>query len=108
MKAINDSSSDFVPNLWATETFVPFDNQPEGFGRIINGVPATPGEYPWSVIVSKKGGVHCGGILLNARTALTAAHCVPSKKFVIYFVGKAKYNIFKDRLERMVLGAVSM
>ena len=47
---------------------------------IINGQRATKGEYPWSVVITKRQHFHCGGILLNSWTVITAAQRVPSNK----------------------------
>ena len=46
--------------------------------RIVNGSPASPGEYPaQGALVRSSDGVQiCGGTLLSNRYFLTAAHCV--------------------------------
>jgi len=54
-----------------------------------------PHEYPWLVSLARQGMHICGGILLNSRTVLTAAHClyenyetnnrrVPESEFLVY------------------------
>ncbi|XP_073988611.1 trypsin-1-like isoform X2 [Rhodnius prolixus] len=45
-------------------------------GRIIGGTDATPGEFPWIVSITRRGGHFCGGTLLNNKWVLTAAHCL--------------------------------
>ncbi|KAK7421167.1 hypothetical protein QQX98_002296 [Neonectria punicea] len=44
--------------------------------NIVGGEQASPGDFPFIVSISRRGGSHfCGGSLLNANTVLTAAHC---------------------------------
>ncbi|CAG7722094.1 unnamed protein product [Allacma fusca] len=44
--------------------------------RIINGQPVQPGEFPWIVSLKYKWDEHfCGGVIINRRYVLTAAHC---------------------------------
>jgi len=49
-------------------------------GRIINGVDAPLGAYPWQVAIKLKDGQSlrqwCGGSILSDRLILTAAHCI--------------------------------
>jgi len=42
---------------------------------IVGGTPATAGEFPYIVSLSRSGSHFCGGALLNAYTVVTAAHC---------------------------------
>lgn len=46
------------------------------YSRIIGGVPASPGEFPHQVLISRRGTFICGGSIINLRWVLTAAHCV--------------------------------
>jgi secreted trypsin-like serine protease len=49
--------------------------QPQLTPRIVGGVEAVPGAWPWQVYI-EAGGFACGGSLIDARWVLTAAHCV--------------------------------
>ncbi|CAH1272231.1 CFB [Branchiostoma lanceolatum] len=65
-------------------------------GRIIGGVPARPGAWPWqaSIFVGDGGRsawksmFHCGGVLVDREWVMSAAHCFPpdrnSAEFRIY------------------------
>ncbi|KAK2705177.1 hypothetical protein QYM36_017281 [Artemia franciscana] len=46
--------------------------------RIVNGTPASPGDWPWQVMLRYgiKNDFGCGGALINHNWVLTAAHCV--------------------------------
>jgi len=43
--------------------------------RIVGGVQAVYGEYPWQISLQYLGSHSCGGSILNTNTILTAAHC---------------------------------
>lgn len=42
---------------------------------IVGGTTASAGDFPFIVSLSKSGSHFCGGVLLNAYTVITAAHC---------------------------------
>lgn len=44
--------------------------------RIVGGKPADSHEFPWMVRLSYFNRFYCGGMLINDRYVLTAAHCV--------------------------------
>ncbi|THV55801.1 hypothetical protein BGAL_0003g00430 [Botrytis galanthina] len=46
-----------------------------GTPDIVGGTTAALGEFPYIVSLSYSGSHFCGGVLLNAYTVLTAAHC---------------------------------
>ena len=49
---------------------------------IINGQWAARGAWPWQIMLKLNGGFICGGVVLNSRWILTAAHCV---EYVLLF-----------------------
>ena len=50
--------------------------QEDGGGRIVGGVEATPGEFPWMVSVQSGNSHFCGASLIAPEWVLTASHCV--------------------------------
>ena len=55
---------------------------PNRVGRIVNGSTTEVNEYPWMAGIHVRVGniekLNCGGVLINDRYVLTAAHCVKS------------------------------
>ncbi|KAI1957759.1 hypothetical protein LOZ58_005509 [Ophidiomyces ophidiicola] len=62
--------------------------------RIINGSPATLGQFPSLVSISRDGEHICGGALLDGRNVLTAAHCFASndQTSITVRAGSLKHN----------------
>ena len=63
--------------------------------RIVNGVDADQGEWPWFVSLrSAYGGDHfCGGSLVAGDVVMTAAHCVPGTSASDVVVNVGSYRL---------------
>ena len=42
---------------------------------IVGGSAAVAGQFPYQVALLRSNSLFCGGVLINANTVLTAAHC---------------------------------
>lgn len=51
------------------------DEEVHGEAQIVGGYVARPGEFPSTVALIRNGRHHCGAVLINSITVVTAAHC---------------------------------
>ncbi|XP_041779186.1 brachyurin-like [Anopheles merus] len=56
------------------QSIVPFREATRS-SRIVNGFPASLGQFPYQVFLVGDGRLACGGSLISAEWVLTAAHC---------------------------------
>lgn len=61
--------------------------------RIISGHDARPNEFPWQVSLQMRGRHGCGGMVLNERFILTAAHCLRGGPLNAYRVVAGAHNV---------------
>ena len=47
--------------------------------RVIAGVTATRGSWPWQILMLYNGRGGCGGSIVGPRHVVTAAHCVAGR-----------------------------
>ncbi|KAA0201917.1 hypothetical protein HAZT_HAZT009355 [Hyalella azteca] len=64
--------------------------------RVKGGQDAKFGEFPWMVSIRINGGHFCGGLLINNKFVLSAAHCTLRRpeKYVTVVVGE--YDLLKE------------
>lgn len=69
-------SNGLVPLLAATLALAtPAGILAQRIDRIVGGTEASPGDWPWQVVVFASG-IQCGGSLVASTWVLTAAHCL--------------------------------
>ncbi|RWS12657.1 Trypsin-like protein [Dinothrombium tinctorium] len=63
--------------------------------KVVGGNDTYDGEFPWTVSVRRSGQHHCGGVIINRRWVLTAAHCVQNKIVKQYMIRIGEYHLNK-------------
>ncbi|XP_032671110.1 uncharacterized protein LOC116844093 [Odontomachus brunneus] len=53
-----------------------YGDEPE---PIVGGNLASPGQFPYQISLRQGGSHTCGGTIIDARTIVTAAHCIPAQ-----------------------------
>ncbi|CAG5056907.1 unnamed protein product [Parnassius apollo] len=72
------------------------------FTRVVGGVNAKLGDFPWMALLGYKGrggqGTRwlCGGSLISSRHVLTAAHCIHGHEDDLYLVRLGELDLAKD------------
>ncbi|XP_069873530.1 serine protease 42-like isoform X1 [Dipodomys merriami] len=76
-------SSPLIPQFEAVQTPPQLSSFPTACGRplqkIVGGMDAEEGKWPWQVSVQIRNTHVCGGSLITAQWVLTAAHCIFSQ-----------------------------
>jgi len=75
--------------------------------RVVGGVEVSPKfKYPWLVSIQDGLGHFCGGILVNANTIITAAHCSPEDPKPFRVLAHRHDNRKSTRQEKAVVFSV--
>lgn len=96
----DDSSNTMTTNLLPDKATCGVSTQ----NRIVGGEVTDLDEFPWMVLIDYQKpqghGFHCGGVLINKRYVLTAAHCVKGKDLPrhwdLYSVRLGEYDTETD------------
>jgi len=64
--------------------------------RIVGGELARPNEFPFLLTIRFLGSHYCGGIILDANTGITAAHCTKAGLPLLYTVFAGKHRQYAE------------
>ncbi|XP_062992939.1 serine protease 27-like [Elgaria multicarinata webbii] len=82
--------------VWLLQlTLIQVCGEPKISPKIIGGQPASPGSWPWQVLVVCVERYYCGGSLIAEQWVLTAAHCVKCNNTSDYKVLLGAYQLSK-------------
>ena len=73
-------------------------------GNRIQGGDDAQAPIPWQVAVRVWGQKNCGGTIIDAYTIVTAAHCIPSDKWIQMLdvaAGSTNFNEFPQVISNM-------
>lgn len=93
------SPEDFVPAL-PDPPVCGFSNA--SLGRVVGGVDAGLGDFPWMALLGYKSkrtqttNWLCGGSLISSRHVLTAAHCIHNHEEDLYVVRLGELDLAKE------------
>lgn len=83
-----------VSGIWTAST-QSCGRPPAAENRIVGGVDAKAGKWPWQVDIQTSSGHVCGGSIVAKDWVLSAAHCIPNPSdfgsYIIY-VGRHQLN----------------
>lgn len=74
-KYFNYFTRSFVYNI--SDTLFPcLDEGQQRNSRVVGGVAANPGDAPYMVSLTRRGGHFCGAVVITQSWLLTAGHCI--------------------------------
>ncbi|GLV41344.1 Notopleural [Carabus blaptoides fortunei] len=90
------------------------ESKGKNFNRIVGGVDADEGDFPWLISlqerIRRKYTHICGGAIINSEWVLTAAHCVIDihKRNLLAVAGENKLNIIEGHEQNRTIANIFM